>query len=69
VVRAMEAAADPAEESTGSSLGRTIVRPLWQEIQEDTMRRLDEVTLDDLCRRAQSEGIPREAGTGADFSI
>jgi Rrf2 family protein len=69
VVRAMEGAADPAEEPTGSPLGRTIVRPLWQELQEDTMRRLDDVTLDDLCRRAQTEGIPRESGAGADFSI
>src|SRR5512143_1308170 len=49
VVRAMETAADPVEEPVGSPLGIRVVRPLWQELQEECMRRLDAVTIDDLC--------------------
>ncbi len=69
VVRGMESSMDPAEEPTGSVLGQAIVRPLWQELQEEIMNRLDELTLDDLCRRAQGEGIPRETSSSVDFSI
>jgi hypothetical protein len=33
------------------------VRPIWLELQDETMRRLDELTLDDLCSRADRAGI------------
>jgi Rrf2 family protein len=69
VVRSMETAADPVEDPAGSELGHRIVRPMWMEMQESFMSRLDETTIDDLCRRAQSEGIPRASETVLDFSI
>ena len=69
VIRTMDNAGDPLEDPSGSDLGRRIVRPLWQEVQEDMMRRLDEITVDDLCRQAQESGLPREAETTIDFCI
>jgi len=69
VIRTMDNAGDPLEDPSGSDLGRRIVRPLWQEVQEDMMRRLDEITIDDLCRRAQESGLVREAETTIDFCI
>ncbi len=69
VIRTMDSAGDPMEDGAGSDLGRRIVRPLWQEVQEDMMRRLDEVTIDDLCRQAQDAGLAREADTTIDFCI
>src|SRR3546814_226603 len=69
VVRSMETAADPVEDPAGSELGHRIVRPLWLEMQDSFMMRLDETTIDELCRRAQAEGITREADTALDFSI
>lgn len=69
VVRAMETASDPIEEPVGSQLGIQVVRPLWLEIQEECMQRLEAVTIDDLCRRAQGCGIPRETEKSVDFSI
>ena len=65
----MDSAGDPLEEPAGSDLGRRIVRPLWQEVQEEMMRRLDEITVDELCRRAQEAGLARDAETTIDFSI
>ncbi len=69
VVRAMEQTPDPIEDPAGSPLGHRVVRPLWLEIYADCMSRLDEVTIDDLCKRAQSEGIESESRPSADFSI
>jgi len=69
VIRTMDNAGDPLEDPSGSDLGRRIVRPLWQEVQEDMMRRLDEITIDDLCRQAQESGLVREAETTIDFCI
>lgn len=69
IVRGMEGAIDPAEEAAGSELGQRIVRPIWQDLQEECMRRLDGVTVDDLCRRARDEGIAREGAEVPDYSI
>lgn len=69
VIRTMDTAGDPLEEPDGSDLGRQIVRPLWQEAQDEMMRRLDEVTIDDLCRRAQEAGLARENDPTPDFVI
>ncbi|HYE50564.1 MAG TPA: Rrf2 family transcriptional regulator [Azospirillaceae bacterium] len=69
VVRALEQATDPVEEPIGSTLGRKVVRPLWTELQEDCMRRLEETTIEDLCLRAHQAGIDSEATHKIDFSI
>lgn len=69
VVRDMEAAEDPVEFSEGSALGKTVVRPMWQELQDELMTKLDAVTIDDLCTRAQAEGIESEGRAALDFTI
>jgi DNA-binding IscR family transcriptional regulator len=43
--------------------------PLWMQLQEDCMRRLDSLSVDDLCREAQERGIEREKKETMDFSI
>lgn len=69
IVRALEQATDPIEEAVGAELGRQVVRPLWAELQEDCMRRLDQTTIEDLCLRAHRAGIESEATHKLDFSI
>lgn len=69
VVRGMENAEDPASETVGSPLGVRVVRPLWTELQNQVMDRLDAMTIDDLCLRAQQAGVSREGRTHLDFSI
>jgi Rrf2 family iron-sulfur cluster assembly transcriptional regulator len=60
---------DPLQEHTGSPLGLKVVRPLWTDLQNDLLARLDEVTMDDLCQRADHAGILSEGRGSLDFSI
>ncbi len=52
-----------------SPLGEQVVRPVMEEMQEEMMRRLDEVTIEDLCRKAQSQGIQVADRRNMDFEI
>ena len=69
IVRAMETAADPVEDPAGSVLGHKVVRPLWVELQEDCMTRLDGITIEDMCLRASQAGVESESQSKIDFSI
>ena len=69
VVRAIESAGDPAEDEQGSEIGTKVVRPIWQEIQEDVMLRLDGLTIEQLCDRARQANVPCDAPAVPDFSI
>jgi Rrf2 family protein len=67
VVGAMESADDPV--TTGpSELGEKVIAPLWEEVQTELMARLDKITIDDLCRRAEESGAAA-ALPSADFTI
>jgi DNA-binding IscR family transcriptional regulator len=46
-----------------------VVRPLWLELQEEMMQRLDALTLDDLCTRAHQAGIAGRTSEFTDFEI
>lgn len=67
VVGAMESADDPVT-SGPSDLGERVIAPLWQEVQTELMERLEKITVDDLCRRAESAGVDN-GGTAPDFTI
>lgn len=69
VVRDMESANDLIESTPGSELGHKVVRPVWQELHVDLMRRLDKLTVDDLCNRANETGIKSEGRQNLDFTI
>ena len=53
----------------GSDLGQKVVRPLWNEVQEDVMERLDATSIDDLCQNANKVGIESEGRKNLDFII
>jgi Rrf2 family protein len=69
VVRSLETAEDPVSDPAGSELGHEVVRPLWLELQEELMHRLDGITIEDLCARAHRAGIAGEFATHLDFTI
>ncbi len=55
-----------------SPLGRAVVQPLWQELHDDMLTRLEKVTLEDLFRQARQAGVAdgAKAGeSGANFDI
>jgi len=68
-VRQLETGEDPISDPAGSALGHQVVRPLWLELQDETMRRLDSLTLEDLCTRAHRAGITGRVVQGGDFEI
>lgn len=69
IVHSAEQEEEGEDEDLGSPLGQKVVRPLWQDVQQDMMARLDEVTIDDLCLRANDAGIASEGRARLDFSI
>lgn len=69
VVRELEGAGNPAEDETGSDIGVRVIRPLWMDMQEEMMSRLDALTIEELCARAREAGIRRDSNQVPDFSI
>lgn len=69
IVRQLEGASDPVQETEGSEIGHAVVRPIWAEIQQDMMDRFDRMTIEDLCDRARQQGIKSEVAQMPDFSI
>jgi Rrf2 family iron-sulfur cluster assembly transcriptional regulator len=69
IVRAMEQAGDPLSTDDGSELAERVIRPLWSEMQEEMMKRLDDVTVDDLCNQANEKDVVSEGRHNLDFAI
>ena len=69
VVQALDAGEDASESGSGHALGVQVVRPLWHEVRDQVMARLDQVTVEELCLRAHRAGIAGEFGATLDFTI
>lgn len=54
---------------TASSLGQKVVQPMWAELQDGLMDRLDAITVEDLCRRAHDTGVENESRKRLDYTI
>lgn len=55
--------------SSAAELGAQVIGPIWDDIQGELLRRLDGITMEDLCRQAEAKGV-RRAGDGTpDFAI
>lgn len=52
-----------------SDLGRAVVGPFGDETRRRLLETLDDVTIEDLCRRADAAGLRRDRSTTADFAI
>ncbi len=68
-VRQMETSDDPLQDTKGSELGIKVVRPLWLDMQEQAMKQLDGVTINDMCTRAHEAHIESEGRKNLDFTI
>lgn len=58
-----------APATAGSELGRRTVQPIWDECQSTIMEKIDRITLEELCNRAQSAGLPGSTETADNFAI
>jgi Rrf2 family iron-sulfur cluster assembly transcriptional regulator len=52
-----------------SDLGGKVVWPMWTGFEDEMMARLETVTIEELCLRANSEGVRSEAAERLDFII
>lgn len=69
VVHGGEEAAEEVGPVSESDLGRKVMGPFWREVEDELMRRLDEVTVEDLCQQAETHGLTSDAHRGVDFVI
>ncbi len=69
IVRAMELSSDPLGEENGSELAAKVIRPIWLDLQTDVMKKLDTLTVDDLCNEANQRGVASEGRQSLDFTI
>ncbi len=69
VVRALEALEDTPEDLPSSDLGLEVIRPMWTDLQDELMRKLDAISIDDLCQKAHQTGILSEVAQKMDFTI
>jgi Rrf2 family protein len=72
VVRVVQGTDEPNEDGTPTSdsvLGKEVMAPFWDEVEQELMKRLDEVTIEDLCQQASLRGIESDSQKGIDFVI
>ncbi len=68
IVDQLDAEAD-SEPVSQAALGDKVVAPLWTETRDAILIRLDQITMEDLCRRARKLGIAKGAKLKPDFNI
>jgi len=66
-LQGLETAENPISDPAGSPLGHCIVRPLWLDLQQEVMQRLDSLTMEELCGRAHRAGIAGRTTEYTDF--
>ena len=69
VVRALEAGEEGPDELPNSALGLQVIHPMWSGLQDEIMKRLDGITIDELCMSAHRAGILSEVAQKMDFTI
>ena len=71
VVRVAESVEDGESETIEprSDMAKRIVTPLIHSLSEEIMKRLDAITIEDLCQRARAEGVDANGRISADFTI
>jgi Rrf2 family protein len=62
-------ARDELDDKVGSDLTQAVIRPFWNEVQNDIMTHLNKISVDDLCQVAKNEGVISEGHQILDFTI
>lgn len=52
-----------------SELGEKVIQPIWAEFHSEMLLKLDQITLEDLCNRAEDSGVGRGNAQRVDFVI
>ena len=62
-------AENESEPVSCADLGEQVIAPLWEETRRVVLERLDQVTMEDLCRQASDAGIAHGTKATPDFTI
>jgi hypothetical protein len=46
-----------------------VVGPFWASTEQELMARLDRVTIEELCRRAEDQGVASEVQRDVDYAL
>ena len=60
---------EDAPDETGSELGRRVLLPVWRQLEEQALERLDGISVEDLCQQARATGVEGLSRPQADFMI
>jgi Rrf2 family protein len=52
-----------------SELGERVIQPIWAKFHNEMLLQLDQITLEDLCERAENSGVARSGSNSSDFVI
>jgi Rrf2 family protein len=52
-----------------STIGLTVVAPLWKDFEVELLTKMDSVSIEDLCRSARDGGVESEAEARHDYTI
>lgn len=69
VVHALDQHEDVFTQLGSSDLAVKVLHPMWMGLREETMARLDAITIEDLCATARDGGLASDAAEAIDFSI
>ncbi|MBM3506577.1 MAG: Rrf2 family transcriptional regulator [Alphaproteobacteria bacterium] len=53
----------------GSDLAEKVIRPLWRDVRESFMRKINTITIEDLCQRAHAKGVDSRTAERVQFDI
>ena len=57
------------DHDSGSDLTKFVLNPIWQTVEEEMMEKLNKISIDDLCKKANKNGIASEGRQNLDFII
>ncbi|MEE8516393.1 MAG: Rrf2 family transcriptional regulator [Alphaproteobacteria bacterium] len=69
ITRVISGLEEEDNSTPASDLGSRVMEPMWQEMQEKFLKDLDQVSIEDLCLKANKENIESEAHRRLDFTI
>ena len=52
-----------------SELGTKVIAPFWDQVAQDVMIHLDQVSIEDLCREAEGRSVVTQSRGALDFAI
>lgn len=69
IVSEIETPGDSQLYESSSDLGNKVVKPLLEDLNQEIMRKLETISIQDLCEQATKKGISSEARKNLDFII